>query len=141
MAGRLGCLVWLMVLFCPVARAQWLTQTNVIKPGWSAVYFNVDASSQTLDNLVGFNPACPIDQIWLWKTLPTTAQYLSTPATPYGSSGQWLTYYVPSLGTVSTLSELIPNAACLVHSTATTNYTWKVQGQPVPQVMFGMTRV
>ena len=112
--------------------AQWLTQTNVIVPGWSAVYFNVDASSQTLDSLVGFNPGCPIDQIWLWKTLPGTAQYISSPAAPLAGNGQWLTYYRPSAGLVSSLSALTANGACLVHSSATTNFIWKVQGQPVP---------
>ncbi len=132
LGARLGLALLALLAGALTGRAQWLTQTNVIKPGWSAVYFYVDASSQTLDNLVGFNPACPIDQIWLWKTLPTTAQYLSSPATPFASSGQWLTYYAPSLGTASTLSELVPNAACLVHSTAATNYTWTVKGQPVP---------
>jgi len=112
--------------------AQWLTQTNVVVPGWSAIYFNVDASSQTLDSLVGFNLGCPIDQIWLWKTLPGTAQYVSSPAVPLAGNGQWLTYYRPSAGLVSSLSALAPNSAFLVHSSATTNFIWKVQGQPVP---------
>lgn len=117
---------------CYSGEAQWLTQTNVIKPGWTAVYFFVDPSSQSLDSLVGFNPACPIDQIWLWKSLPSSAQYLSTPSSPIIGASQWLAYYLPSSGSISTLSALAPNAACLVHSSATTNFIWKVQGQPVP---------
>jgi len=127
---------WLAAIFlaggCLTASAQWLTQTNVIKPGWTAVYFYVDASSQTLDSLVGFNPGCPIDEIWLWKTLPDTAQYINSPASPLVGNSQWLTYYRPNSGLLSSLQALAPNAACLVHSTATTNYTWTVQGQPVP---------
>ena len=90
-------------------QAQWLTQTNVLKPGWTAVYLNVDASSQTLDSLVGFNPACPIDQIWFWKTLPSTAQYISTPASPLAGSSEWLAYYRPGAGSVSTFFSLAPN--------------------------------
>ncbi len=112
-------------------QAQWLTQTNVLKPGWTAVYLNVDASSQTLDSLVGFNPACPIDQIWFWKTLPSTAQYISTPASPLAGSSEWLAYYRPGAGSVSTFFSLAPNTAYLVHNSASTNFTWKVQGQPV----------
>lgn len=113
-------------------QAQWLTQANVLKPGWNAVYLLVDASSQSLDSLVGFNPGCPIDQLWQWKTLPSTAQYITTPASPLSGGNQWLTYYRPGSGLVSSLAGLSPNAAYLVHSSATTNYTWLVQGQPVP---------
>jgi len=122
----------LLVVSALSSHAQWLTQTNVLKPGWTAVYFNVDASSQTLDSLVGFNPACPIDQVWLWKTLPSPAQYISSPASPLAGSSGWLTYYRPGSGSVSTLSALAPNAAFLVHNSAGTNYNWEVQGQPVP---------
>ncbi|MEI6077387.1 MAG: hypothetical protein WCS94_17530 [Verrucomicrobiota bacterium] len=114
------------------SHAQWLTQTNVLPPGWSAVYLYVDASSQTLDSLVGLNPACPIDQIWLWKTLPGTAQYISSPAMPLLGNSQWLNYYRPGSGLTSTLGALIPNTAYLVHNSQSTNYTWTLQGQPVP---------
>ena len=131
-----GVRVWLVGLWLVAtgfsSPAQWLTQTNVIKPGWTAVYFYVDASSQTLDSLVGFVPGCPIDQIWQWKTAVNPAQYISSPASPLVGDSQWLTYYRPSSGSVSTLSSLTPNAGYLIHSSATTNFTWTVQGQPVP---------
>lgn len=127
--------VWLaaslMLAGCS-AQAQWLTQTNVLKPGWTAVYLYVDASSQTLDSLVGFNQGCPIDQIWLWKTLPGTAQYISSPATPLIGNSQWLYYYKPGLGLSSSFGALIANTAYVVHNSSSTNYTWTVQGQPVP---------
>lgn len=112
-------------------QAQWLTQNHVLKPGWNAVYLFVDASGQTLDTLVGYNGGCPIDQVWQWKTLPGTAQYLSTPASPLMGGSQWLTYYRPGTG-ISTLAALSPNAAYLVHSSAATNYIWSVQGVPAP---------
>ncbi len=113
------------------ARAQWLTQTNVIPPGWSAVYLFVDASGTPLNSLVGGNPNCPIDQIWQWKTLPTSQQYVTTPEQPLIGSSQWLNWFRSGQG-ISTLAALTPNAAFLVHSTATTNFTWAVQGVPVP---------
>jgi len=118
------------------ARAQWLTQTNVIVPGWSAVYFYVDASGygENIDQLVGNNPGNPIDQIWLWKYPAGNAQYLSTPDSPYSSGGQWATWLrtLANTNTPNSLEEIVPNAAYLVHSTAATNYTWKLQGQPEP---------
>jgi hypothetical protein len=32
----------LLGLLAPAARAQWLTQSFVVKPGWTAVYLHVD---------------------------------------------------------------------------------------------------
>ena len=125
------CLLLLSLFVALPAHAQWKTQNQVLAPGWNAVYLFVDASSQTLDTLVGFNPGCPIDQIWQWKTLPSTAQYITTPANPLLGGSQWLTYYRPGTG-ISTLAALSPNAAYLVHSSATTNYNWAVQGVPTP---------
>ena len=134
----LGGKVWLAGLvlalgICP-GRAQWLTQTNVIVPGWSAVYLYVDASSQT--NLIPGTPGLPlgygnpIDQVWMWKYPSSTAQYFNNPLSPLSGGGQWLTWQLNATNAANTLATLIPNAAYLVHSSAATNYVWTVKGQP-----------
>jgi len=117
---------------CLAAPAQWLTQTNVVKPGWTAVYLYVDSSSQNLSQLVGFDPNNPIDQIWLWRASAGTAQYLSNPQAQLGSGSHWITWVRNAAATPSTLGALPPNSAYLIHNSAATNYTWRVQGQPVP---------
>jgi len=113
------------------ARAQWLTQTNVLVPGWSAVYLLVDPSSQSLDNLVGSDPGNPIDQVALFKTPASAAQYIQNPSQPLSTGGPFVTWLRSPTNTPNTLATLIPNAGYYVHSSATSNYTWKVQGQPV----------
>ncbi len=70
------------------SNAQWQTQSIQIKPGWTAVFLDVDASYQTLDQLVGGNNSNPISQIWLWQTAPT-AQFATTPQTPVVPNSQW----------------------------------------------------
>jgi hypothetical protein len=115
--------------------AQWLTQSVVVTNGWTAAYLYVDASSE---NILPTTPGLPItadnpvDQVWLWKTPSSTAQYITTPESPLSSSGQWL--YWSRTNNQNTLSGLIPNAAYLIHSIATTNYTWKVKGKPVAPI-------
>jgi hypothetical protein len=113
------------------AQAQWQTQSILIKPGWTAVYLNVDASYKTLDNLVGGDVNNPIQEVWLWNVSGSTLQYVTSPQTPLTSSSQWAVWGRIGTGVTSTLTTLVPNAAFLVFSTATNNYTWKVQGQPV----------
>ena len=115
------------------AHAQWMTQTVVVTNGWTAAYLYVDASSQnilpTIPNLP-IVPGNPIDQIWLWKTPSSDAQYLSNPEMPLSGGGQWLTW--GQTNSQNTLSALIPNAAYLIHSTGATNFYWQIKGQPVP---------
>jgi hypothetical protein len=113
------------------ADAQWQTQSFLVKPGWTAVYLNVDATYQSLDQLVGSDPFNPIAEIWLWKAPASTIQYITTPSNPLTGSRDWAQWSRPGVGAASTLSALIPNAAYLVHSSATTNYTWKIKGKPI----------
>lgn len=113
------------------SQAQWQTESFVIKPGWNAVYLNVDASYQSLDNMVGSDTHNPINQVWLWAPPATTLQFLTSPATPVAPSSQWLTWGRIGTGITDSLLNLVPNNAYLVYSVASTNYNWNVKGQPV----------
>src|SRR3974377_545749 len=64
--------------FCRAAEAQWQTQSLLIRPGWTAVYLHVDASYQTIDQLVGADPSNPISEIWLWRPAPSTLQFVTS---------------------------------------------------------------
>ena len=129
------CAALVLLLGLCRGHAQWLTQTNVIVPGWSAIYLNVDPSSQA--NLIPGTPGLPlaygnpIDQIWLWKYPAGNAQYVANPLSPLSGGGQWLTWALNSTNSANTLSALIPNTAYLVHNSSATNFIWTVKGQPV----------
>ena len=47
------------LLLVSSARAQWTQQDFTLKPGWNAVYFHVDASYASLDEIVGTDSANP----------------------------------------------------------------------------------
>src|ERR1051326_3775616 len=121
-------ILWLLTAVVP-AKAQWLTQSILVKPGWTAVYLHVDASSAALDDLVGADPSNPISEIWLWAAAPT-AQFVTSPQSPTTASSQWRNWGRLALGGQNSLTVLVPNAAYLVHSTASANYTWQVRGRP-----------
>ena len=112
------------------SQAQWQTQSILVKPGWTAVFLHVDPSYQTLDQLVGGDPADPITQVWMWIPSPT-GQFASTPQSPVLPNSQWATWASLASGTPNTFSTLSPNAAYLVYSSAATNYVWKLKGKPV----------
>jgi hypothetical protein len=115
-----------------VGHAQWTDQQWLVRPGWTAIYFNVDASYVPLDQLVGSNAANPIVEIWYWQTPATPAQILPFQSQPMPSA-DWLSWvragYTNS--PPGALGVLSGNAAYLVHSIATTNFLWVVRGKPV----------
>jgi len=116
------------------AEAQWQTQPFVVKPGWTAVYLHVDPSYTNLDSLIGGDPNNPISEVWLWMPTASTIQYVTSPQAPVTGSSQWSSWVRNGSGIGATLSSLVPNAAYLVHSLATTNYTWTVKGKPATPI-------
>lgn len=130
MKSKLRFLVALAMVWAFSGKAQWQTQSVLVKPGWSAVYLHVDASYQSLDQLVGGDPSNPISQIWLWLPAPTS-QFVTSPQDPVVGNSQWATWARVGVGIPSTFNNLVPDAAYLVYSAAPTNYTWRVQGKPV----------
>lgn len=112
------------------ARAQWLSQTNVLPPGWSAVYLHVDASHATLDQLIGADAANPILEVWLWQPPVSSLQFVQSPALPVGNGTQWASWVRNNPG--SALQRLPGNVACLVRNTNAASYAWVVKGRSVP---------
>ena len=112
------------------ARAQWLTQSITLKPGWNAVYLQVDASYTNLDTLLP-DINGPISDVWLWQPPLSTLQYISTPATPNASGSQWAVWTV-ARGDTDTLGALRANGAYLVNNRTATNYVWSLKGRVVP---------
>lgn len=116
----------------PAGQAQWATQVVELKAGWTAVYLQVDASYATLDELIGGDPANPIQEIWLWQPAPGTHQFIDSPQLPTGSSSQWASWN-RSLGGSSELHRLQANAGYLVRiDDAVATYQWNLKGHPAP---------
>ena len=118
------------MLFVGDAGAQWKTQQFLLKPGWTAIYLNVDASHETLGTLIGNDPGNPIDEVWMWQPSPSTLQFIDDPQIPTGTGAQWASWKRP-LGPTSVLQRLVPNAAFLVNNTNSTDFVWSIKGKPV----------
>ena len=115
----------------PPARAQWQTQSLIVKPGWTAIYLHVDPSYTNLDTLIGGDPNNPISEVWQWTPAAGTIQYVTSPLAPTSGNSQWSSWVRNGAGLGTSLSSMVPNAAYLVHSLASSNYTWSVKGKPI----------
>src|SRR5882724_11760805 len=122
-------LAFVCLWLCP-AHAQWQSQSILVKPGWTAVYLQVDPSYTNLDYLVGGDPNNPISEIWQWQPTFSTIQFVTSAQAPITGSSQWSSWVRNGTNASSTLASLVPNAAYLVHSTAAGNYTWTIKGRP-----------
>ena len=123
-------LIALLTLVAWPARAQWVTQTLSLKAGWNAVYLHVDASHDSLDNVMSADSGNPIEEVWMWAPPVSTVQFVTSPQDPLPDSGQWR-YWARSSGT-ATLQRLVGNQAYLVRvASGTPTYSWNLKGKPV----------
>jgi len=111
--------------------AQWITQTNSLRPGWNSVFLHVDASHATLDQLVGSDITNPIQEIWYWQPALPTGQFIESPQLPTAGGSQWSSW-TRLLGPNSVLQRLSGNGAYLVRlATNAAPYDWRIKGKPV----------
>jgi hypothetical protein len=112
-------------------QAQWLTQSFALKAGWNAVYLHVDASHDTLENLVGSDLGNPILEVWLWAPPASTLQFVQSPQQPVAGA-QWVSWDRNSTDP-QPLQRLVGNAAYLVRvATNGAPYAWNLKGKPLP---------
>ncbi len=127
-------LVWIAALclsaLTPGARAQWLTQTNSLKPGWNSVFLHVDASYANLNALIASDQFNPIQEVWYWQPALPTGQFVDSPVNPTSAGSQWI-QWTRALGVNSPLQKLAGNGAYLVRLAGNLNYDWKVKGKPL----------
>ena len=132
--GLLFALAALLLTAAWPARAQWLTQTNVLKSGWNAVYLHVDVSHTTITSLIVGDTNNPILEVWLWAPTEGPMQYVQSQDDLLASGAPWKSW-VRTASESSALQRLTGNAAYLVRvNTNVSTYTWIVQGKPVPPV-------
>ena len=124
------CLVPGLVLFAfsRTASAQWETQSIVVKPGWNAVFLNVDASHPNLNGLVGGDSSNPIQEVWRWNS-SSVAEFTTNPAQP-SPTFEWTSWNRTNAS--SALQRLSGDTAYLVRvASNVTTYAWNVKDRPV----------
>lgn len=124
---RFVCTIAWSLLAVSNARAQWETQSLLLNPGWNAIRLHVDASHDSIENLVG--AASPITEVWLWRESPNSGHIVANPLLPVTGS-DWVAWS-KALGPANAFP-LSANATYLVRNAAPTPYRWNLLGRPVP---------
>jgi hypothetical protein len=111
----------------PGLRAQWVTETYTLKPGWNAIWLPLNVSHTTMEQIL---PA-EVTRVHMWTNSKAGMLTPNPFADPVPVSLQWEKWSRdPSEKT--TFSEMLPNVAYLVELGGTENITWSVTGKPEP---------
>lgn len=107
-------------------QAQWLTQAFTLKPGWNAIHLHVNATHDTLDNLVG--AASPISEIWFWQPNTVEGRIIASPIPLSGTD--WI-QWTKATGPAEAFP-LLANSTYLVRNSGASDFVWNLKGKPVP---------
>lgn len=69
------------------ARAQWLTTSYTLKPGWMSIYLNGDATYLTPDQHFASMP--DVEEVWRWNPNPSQVQFTASPGQPTQGTPEW----------------------------------------------------
>ena len=83
-------ITWFFCLRADQAQAQWLQQQIVLKPGWNAVFLEVDPSPKECDALLA---GLPLESVWDYNRSVDSAQFVQDPSTLLpGAAGSPVTF-------------------------------------------------
>jgi hypothetical protein len=119
-------------LLCVLANragAQWVQQQIVLKPGWNAVFLEVDPTPQDCDALLA---GLPVESVWDWNPATDAAQFVQDPTTLVPGSPDWLTWFPSNHSMVGQgrLFILRDGRPYLIKTTNAQPVTWTVTGKP-----------
>lgn len=120
------CAVVALCCFSGGARAQWLTESFTLEPGFNGIYLSVDASHQTIDELMGGRT--DIDEIWRWNPSNPEGTFIDEPADPETGVEEWSVWRRGDPAN-STITRLYGGFAYLVSVGADSPVALDVQGQ------------
>lgn len=113
------------------APAQWRQQTMELRPGWNAVYLEVQPEPAGSDALFA---GLPVESVWTWNRSGASAEFIQDPTQLIVGQEDWLTYLPPQHPAAgqTTLHALSGGRAYLVRILdGAAAFPWTVTGRPV----------
>jgi hypothetical protein len=99
---RIIAIVVLMTTLATPTFAEWSRQTINLRPGWNAVFLEVQPADNACKSVFA---RVPVKSVWAWNERFKSAQFVRNPDELDPTEPQWLTYF-PARGTKSFLSDL-----------------------------------
>ena len=116
-------------LFCGHAHAQWSTQTITLKPGWNAVFLELEPEPKDCATVFA---GIPVESVWYWSPVHSTVQFTRDPNNLVPDDPDWPVYFPDTslARAVTTLRVLRGNRTYMIKLGGTAIVNWSVQGKP-----------
>ena len=109
--------------------AQTVTQTFTLRPGWNALWLEVEPASTRVGAVMA---GLPVESVWSFRARSGSVDFIQDPAEPVWNRDKWL-LYTPTNRLESFQNDLFhlqANHAFLVKLTNTASVTLAVSGRP-----------
>ena len=134
MLARIHKALFLFSIFTTLpALGQWAIQTIVLRPGWNAVFLEVQPEPRDCD--LAFSNL-PVESVWAWNRRSSAVQFIQNPEETLMPAADWLTYAPPDKPARSTrtLYSLIGGRTYLVKLAVNAGTrTWTFTGRPATE--------
>lgn len=119
-------MVWLLLTLHPAGAAP-VTQTVTLKPGWNAVFLEVDpVSTDCSDVFSGLND---LISVWTWNPRVAAVEFIQDPDTLVPEQPNWLSYF-PDKPVLTTLYAIYGERPYLIKMGGAVDVVWTVAGEP-----------
>ncbi|MCC7373431.1 MAG: hypothetical protein IT581_02155 [Verrucomicrobiales bacterium] len=122
-------LCWLATVGAGRTHAQTYTQTFELRPGWNALWLEVDpADRQPASVFAGV----PVASVWTWSERVSATDFIQNPEATGWNRAQWLAWFPPTSeeSILANLHAVLPQRAYLLRLAGTNAVTWKITGKP-----------
>src|SRR5688500_12137045 len=84
---KLACFLVLLTGLTTAVNAQWTSQAIHLKPGWNAIFLEVQPEPRECDALL---QDLPIQSVWCWNRSFDSVQFIQDPETLVPGQPDWL---------------------------------------------------
>jgi len=126
--------MFLLFAIANPSKAESITQTIPLHPGWNAVFLEVQPA--LTDPAVLFTSITGLQSVWRWNPQTSTVEFIQDPDTLVPEDPQWLVYY-PGNPMLTNLHAIHGETAYLIHIDvgAPDPQNLDVQGEPtIPHI-------
>jgi len=120
----------LLTVLLPNALAQWTTQTIALRPGWNAVFLEVQPEPRESGAVLA---GLPVESVWRYNKRSSTLQFIRDPNELLQEPEAWLIWAPPhhELASHFSLYAIEGGLPYLIKTTNTTSFQWTLRGRPV----------
>lgn len=114
-------------------RGQWVEQRITLRPGWNAVYVEVQPEPRDCERVFA---DLPIESVWAWNRRFSSVQFIRDPSTLVPEEPEWLVYLPddpssPGKNVATNLFIVQGGRAYLIKLRGRESVNWQLKGKPV----------